>query len=239
MFIYPVLGPQAGGSGLESLLNDMVAWWTLDEGGGTRIDSHGSFDLSDSGTTPSIAGKVSSAADFSSGITTLSRAAGDVYGGSFDFSGCFWGYVPTSVPDRDVAVCNYNTDTAMSFYVQTANLANRNFQFVGRQADGAIYPYCTSTITTLPDTWYFVYYEYDHSTQTMGLKVNDETKVTTIVGGTGLQSGAEVPFRIGSRAADRHWTGYVDEAAFWTRTLTEDEIASIYNEGAGITYADL
>ena len=40
-------------------------------------------------------------------------------------------------------------------------------------------------------------------------------------------------------AAGRTWHGKVDDVAFWTRSLSDDDIAQIYDEGRGRSIGDM
>jgi len=47
-----------------ALIDDLVAFWELEEVSGTRVDAHGANDLTDNNTVASTTGKVGNCADF-------------------------------------------------------------------------------------------------------------------------------------------------------------------------------
>ena len=56
-----------------------------------------------------------------------------------------------------------------------------------------------------------------------------------------LANGAGLSLQIGGnpQAANRGWDGNIDDVAVWDRPLTPEEVASIWNDGAGASVASL
>lgn len=56
-----------------------------------------------------------------------------------------------------------------------------------------------------------------------------------------LSNGAGLPLQIGGnpQAANRGWDGNIDDVAIWDRALTPEEVALIWNDGAGASVASL
>ncbi|MFC4993739.1 LamG domain-containing protein [Rubritalea tangerina] len=94
----------------------------------------------------------------------------------------------------------------------------------------------TELLGILEETWNHVVLQYDlTSNSTLNVYVNGTLRDTvTDTSGTfsftGLHLGGS---RDGSVAAigDRDWDGMMDEVALWDRSLTSDEVTSLYNAG--------
>jgi hypothetical protein len=85
------------------------------------------------------------------------------------------------------------------------------------------------------DQWYHVVYTYKHSTTTEeawidGVRAHSNTRADTQRANTNLYLGNG---NLG------HFDGSLDSLQIWSRTLTDDEIAVLYNSGAGLIHDDL
>jgi hypothetical protein len=88
-------------------------------------------------------------------------------------------------------------------------------------------------------TWYFVYADYDAAGNLMRICVNDGTKDSIAhTGGAGGDQNAN--FILGDMAAGgTALDGSLDQVGFWTRKLTNAEVAWLYNSGNGRAYSEL
>ena len=88
-----------------------------------------------------------------------------------------------------------------------------------------------------PDTtaWRMVYVSFDASAQEVKMSVNDGTKSVHSTSITGISGAAYDPMRFGSgRDPPIYETDSIcDEWSFWDRILTDAEITTLYNSGAG------
>ena len=87
-----LLGSGFATPGGSPFLSGLIAYWTLDEASGTRVDAHGNNDLSDNNTVTSTTGKVGDAAAFATANSEyLSRADNaDLSVGNIDFTFDLW-----------------------------------------------------------------------------------------------------------------------------------------------------
>ena len=89
----------------------------------------------------------------------------------------------------------------------------------------------TSGLTTISSaTWYNIIITGSGSERRLYLNNSD---VTTGTAGAGVNSSSTSSFAVGGAGS---LGGVVSELAYWTKVLSSDERASIYNSGAGITY---
>ncbi|MDQ3970395.1 MAG: PKD domain-containing protein, partial [Thermoproteota archaeon] len=90
----------------------------------------------------------------------------------------------------------------------------------------------TSTSAYNDGQWHYAVMTYDGTTVRLyidGAQVASKSTAGAVPDNTGTQ-----PVRVGanSRAADRFFTGNVDEVRVWNRALTSTEVSNAYNSGA-------
>lgn len=227
----------AGGGALLSAaaISALVSWWALDETSGTRVDSHGSNDLTDNNTVGYAAGIHGNAADFipanSENLSIASNAS--LVTGDVDFCMCGWfrGDALSQYPfiggkDQDETFREYG------FYFTTAKLTVR--VGVGEAKWGSA---CSTA------TWYWFFGYHDSVNNLLGISINNGTDVTTSYSHPGT-TGTTV-FRVGVNTAAgggialNRFDGLIDELAFFKGyVLSADDRAAIYNSGTGVTYAE-
>ena len=89
-------------------------------------------------------------------------------------------------------------------------------------------------------TLYFIYADYQHSTKTIRISVNDRS-FATATGGWTTRGSANAALKIGEIGTlGRYWNGLVGPVGYWIgRRLSAGEITSLYNGGVPKGYADL
>lgn len=229
----------ADGGGITTLTNDLVSWWSLDETSGTRVDSHGSNDLTDQNTVLSTTGKQSNAASFvSANLERLIIASPTgLHFGDADFSACAWVYVDAITDNHVILGSGENTSGQVNWGLQINN-ATDQFKFLIPVASLTFETVEASTFGTITvDEWNFVYAAHDSANSKLLISVNDGTVDEQALTGTKQDFGTE--FAIGSwggATSPKYFDGDVDEAAVWSRLLTAAEITELYNSGNGIAY---
>lgn len=205
----------------STLLDGLVSWWSLDEASGTRVDSHGSNNLTDNNTVGSATGKISTAASFVQANSEYLSGTASLPGGSFSFAA--W-VQPTS---GGVAFYPY-------FEIDASGDACDVFAFQSKwQCRTQGNTILDSGVATSAGVWAFVVFGHDGSTAF--ISVNGGAKSTLSNGA--LTFAATENFNIGKQLnAGNYFDGLVDEAALWNRELTAAEITELYNSGNGIGY---
>lgn len=213
-----------------ALTDSLVAYWSLDEASGTRVDATGrGNDLSEVGTPGSTTGKISNAVDTSSGNALSRTSTSDLVTGDVDFTQTAWIWFDSTAGNTDIvgkwAVGGFE-------YTLGMNASSRLTFFVEPSAFDNIAATTFGALST--STWYFVVWWHDATADTMNICVNDGT-VDTKAHSTGATA-ASSPFVIGQSAFGAH-DGRVDEVGFWKRVLTSGERTQLYNAGAGLAYS--
>lgn len=204
----------------STLLDGLVSWWSLDEVSGTRVDSHGSNDLTDVNTVGSATGQQSNAADFVSANSERLEAGAAVVP-SPPFTLAFW------MKADDAGVTQFIFQQVDS----GGDAASRPDVFLqSNQIKCRVAGVTFGTRSYTVGVWHSVILTVDAS-NVASLYVDDqaaETSTHSVLGGT--------DFYIGSRGTGNYFNGLVDEFAVAGRVWTADERAEYRNGGSGIGY---
>lgn len=229
-----------------ALRDNMVSWWELNEESGTRVDAHGSNDLTAGGTggVGFGTGKQGNAADFEAGDTDY-LAITDASQSGLDFSTTFsvsaWIKLESA---HNGAIISKDADDSA---------ATRGYMFwsdsgvlkalVGGGSGTFDFYQSSSSLST--GTWYHVVLTCNTSNAsatTFEFFVNGSSigNGSAIISNniTSIQNNATV-FNIGSKnsGAGLSFDGLIDEVGVWSKVLSGTEITDLYNSGNGLTYA--
>lgn len=219
--------------------SSLISYWTLDETGSTFYDTKGVNNGTDN-SSALAAGKIANARSFSNGQRVSVPANSSLNMTGNDFSVSFW-LKPTDTNNtwRTIFVKGSgNTDQrnyAMWFW-PTSNKLHFRVDPVISGNDQGVYQSIKSLSV---GTWYFVAGTYSASTQTLSLYIYDSSNGT---GGLDSQQTGVVmnsssinsnPLNIGSATDWLDAGAVVDEFGLWNKTLSPQEISSLYNNGQG------
>jgi hypothetical protein len=235
-----VLWPRGRRGGLVGL-EEMVSHWRLDETGGTRVDSHGSNDLTDNNTVTQSAGRIGQAAQFTlANLEYLScTGSSSLQCGDVSFSVAAWVYFDTKSHYRFIASKDGSSSGQREWVLVYDSVADRLQFVVFRATDSAVGVNAASFGSPSVGSWLFVCGWHDASADLIGICVNNGSADTASTGGS-LQSASSGEFRIGSSAkfpAQYMMDGRIDSVSIWKRVLTSEERGALYNAGSGLDYA--
>ena len=246
-------------SATADLTNLLVAYWTLDEASGTRVnsaDTGTAADLSSVNSVSSTPGKINNAllAEVPGGAGTakyVRRTAVDcntlgtnfMHGSSSpgaDTSFTIAGWVSfENITDARYWVNKHGAtsgDTIGSHY----NPGTATIRAWIRKEGGGYNNVDSTNVVILANTWYYVVIWYDKAGATFNIQVdNGDVGVVSLGGGFTLYD-CNTTFTLGNYN-DGHANslkGRVDEVGMWKRVLTSAERTALYNSGNGLTYAD-
>ena len=214
----------------SALLNALISHWKLNESSGTRIDSHGGFDLGDINTVASAAGKIGNAASFIAG-NEESLSVGDSAAlsmGDIDFTIALWVWFDaltgTGLAGKwstgSIEYIAYFDGTNLRFHV--SNDGANNISVVNSQSISL-------------STWYFFVAWHDATANTINLSINNYTAAST-AHSTGVYDGGS-SFHLGRNEEGLTWlSGRLDSVSIWKRLLTSAERSQLYNSGNGLEY---
>lgn len=220
-----------------AVIDNLKAYWSLEETSGTRADAHGSNDLTDVNTVTSTTGIQGTAASFDSANTESLEVSDPVdlrLGSDTSFTMAGWLRVPSAANTPVWAKASPFGGNQIE-YLLRYDADNLRFRFFLQ--DGAVAH--NHSVSLSSATWYFVIMWHDAAADTINVQVNNGTASSTShTGGTTYYSGSL--FALGRQAGSGGtFTGDLDEVGFWDRALTSDERTWLYNSGAGRSYADI
>lgn len=225
----------SGGVALSTLVTGLVAYWSLDETSGTRYDSVGSSDLTDNNTVGSDTGKNGNAASFVAANSEKLSVA--------DSANTVWGEDGNGVT---VSMWVKPTRQAGLEPLFVRNSGTRNFELFDAQTGSGVYFFvqtdegdmrAQSTEKALNQFYHVVAWFYPTDKKTY-LSIDNGTPTTCV----SAQSSTSLPAAAGDVAiggwaiTGDFFEGLIDEVAIWSRVLTSDERAELYNSGTGKFY---
>ena len=220
-----------------ALTTSLISYWKMDESSGTRVDSHGTDDLAESGgTTNSSTGKINSAANFVAANAAKLQHADDanLSTGDIDFTFACWVKLTSKTSIGTIfAKWSFTTFEFTLYYYQAID----RFEFAVRNSanSSTVVVDANNLGAVSTGTWYYIVVWHDSVNDTLNIKVNDGTADATAHSG-GVRDGAE-PFAVGAFSnAANYLDGLVDELAMWKRVLTSTEHTQLYNSGNGLAY---
>ena len=232
-----------------SLKNDLISWWTLDETSTgaapvLRVDSHGTNDLTDNGTTPSADGKIIRATQHTNAVPDwLSHVSNaDLQTGDIDFTFACWIRLDNKATQQWIVSKDDEVPGGDREYVIHYRLADDRMSFVVFTAVDVVHLINADTFGSPPvDTWFFVVCWHDAAADTISIQVNNGG-IDSVGTGGALQAAGAAEFQIGARdhAPQRNpMDGRVDEVGFWKNVKSAGERTALYNNSDGIGYSDL
>jgi hypothetical protein len=230
-----------------AVIDNLVAYWSLDEASGNAIDAHAAYDLTEtSGTIASTTGKVGNARDFESGDTEHFRIAdtADLRIADKAITIAGWVNAESFGANRDIFSKFETTTGGVAEYLFAYQNSPARFRFVVYDAAaGTTATQATADNFGAPSTatWYFIVAWHDPTADQIAICVNDGTPDTAAHAGGVRVSAA--PLLMGARwngtSETLHWDGLIDEFGFWNKVLSASEITWLYNSGNGRSYADI
>ena len=221
----------------DSLLINLIAWWSLDETSGQRNDSHiNTLHLTDNNTVLSATGKINNGADFElSNSEYLDRPSSDVLlNPSGDFTVSCWVKFE-SIGQTQIVIGKFeDTGDQYGWFIQALNAGAIRFLVSDDGTAGGI-AVATWGSNYLAGVWYHIVCYYDGTANEIGIIIDDGTAVTTAF--IGPIHASTAVFAIGSKGSGLNWLdGIVDEPNCYAKLLTVAEITRLNNSGAGIGY---
>lgn len=235
------LGPTAAEptTGSEAPAGDPpIAFWAFDEASGTAVDVVGGYNLDPNNITYST-GKIGNAAFFNGSNSQLSRDQSLAGALSFtgDFSFSFW-----------INISAQPTGTLFPIVGKFLFVGSddRQYLIMYEDAGGGIFNLCANlssngTASTKHNvantltigTWHHIVCTYNAALGLVEFFKDGSSVGTASHGITSLFAGG-AHFWLGTISGFSAWfNGGLDMLAAWDRVITADEIAALYNGGAG------
>jgi hypothetical protein len=233
------------------LTDNLVSFWKMDEesdGSGpvTRVDAHGPNDLSDAGNVymPSVPGAFSGSGlgtkspgqEAEAGwleITDANQSGLNV--GTQDFAVAFWWFL--DITGYSSILGKYH-QSAAPFGWGIFLFFNQPAIVVDNGAGGAAYPIFDEHQWLSPfDRWIHCVYNFDRDGTCDYWENGVKIQGVDISPYAAVDWSSAGEFQVNYCNFFAAWNQGYDEVGFWVgRTLTDDEIAELYNNGDGLAY---
>ena len=218
----------------DSLKDDLVSWWSLDETIGTRDDSHGSNNLVDHNTVGYTTGKQGNASAFTAANSEYLDIAdnADLSLNGTDFTVAGWVNLSSKSNYRDIIVKGYTTSSNREYALIYDHTIDRFGFYVSPNGTTSYNVNANTFGSPSTGTWYFVVAWYDGSN--LYISVNNGV-ADSITYSSGVYDGTQ-PFGLGY---NYYHDGSMDEVAVYKRVLTAEERSWLYNAGSGRSYHEM
>ncbi len=227
----------------ESLNVDLVLYYNMDDNIATPnvIDSHGNYNgtFSDVTGNPntdahSVAGIVNTALEFdatddyiNTSLASTNWSAGVSYAG--------WVYIESFYSTYQFLIGHRDSTGGQSWssYIDYGGSNVWEFYII---TDGGNHD-AISDVVLPTGVWTHIAVNYNISSTDVIFYVNGSVADTVDTPGGVPSSVFNLGFTIGTdHAGGREFYGDVDEIGIWNRSLSQEEVTQLYNEGNGITY---
>ena len=156
-----------------------------------------------------------------------------------NFTLSMWAYNTGLTNNNDGIWSTYHTNGTDSYFL--IDIYDGWLRFIGANM-GLDDNYEAYIVPILPDQWYHYIWRKNGSEYTIfvnGVEVFSTTGNDAIT----WDKNVKRRFMIGSQSSvdpgDYWWNGYFDEFGVWLRSLSDQEILTLYNDGEGLSYSDI
>ena len=222
-----------------AILDNLEAYWKMDEASGARADSHGSNNLVDNNTVTQATGKIVSAGQFTTANSEYLNLADNasLSVGDIDFTWIGWMYLDATGVNRTMVSKGATGAAASIAYLIYYSTGDDRFKFwVGDNATHSAIVLANNLGAPSTAAWYFIVAWHDATANTINIQVNNGTVDSTAYTYGSYDDGDEFCMGKFSTQASAYMDGRIDEVGFWKRVLTSTEKTDLYNGGAGWAY---
>jgi len=239
---------RAGGAAGNGLLNNLVAYWPLNEAGGANnaLDLHTNGLTLTQGNSPgSAAGIVYSGARTFGANKRFTRADEELLrGGAGSFGFAAWAYRNSDLNNVGI-FGKYNTEPA-EYYMALYSVTPPNYlRFRVGTPQNAVTVIATETVPVA--TWFLVLGWYDQVIGKTYIQINNGTVYASTNTSTNGCIPQNYPFLLGDyygESGGEVWNGRIGPVAMWKSApgaggvLSAAHRTALWNDGAGLAYAN-
>lgn len=223
------------------VIDNLVAYWELNEASGAAIDAHNDNDLTQNGTIGSSAGVVGNARDFESANAEFFNIVdnADLSMGNIAFSLAGWAKL-TDKSSARVFISKTN-GTNLEYEIRYNDGLDR-LRFTVSSASNFTNVTSISADTLgspATGTWYFIVARHDPVANTIDISVNGGAIDSGAYTFGTYDSSADLFLGRENTGSNLYLNGSLDEWGIWKRKLSASDISFLYNSGNGRSYADI
>jgi hypothetical protein len=228
-----VLGDRGGAAG-SPLLTGLVSYWKL-EGTGTRVDSHGSNNLTDNNSVGSTTGIIGNAAQFvKANSESLSSTSTDFDLGTSNISVSLW-FKTTNTSFQYLIAKGGDSASDGQGYGVALNGSGGVYGFI-QDGTRLVFPVAGGGYND--GQWHHYVGVFDRDSNFTPYVDGVALTPTDISAYAGSVSNSSNPFYLGRYFAPTvgFYDGDIDEVAIYAKALTASEVAELNNSGNALTY---
>ncbi len=224
-----------------ALIDNLVAFWELEEASGTRADSTASgLDLTDTNTVTQATGKVGQSAQFTraNSETLIHGNVSALQTGDIDFTIQAWVYLDSKPAGTQMRIVSRAPGAGSSEWYLTYYEPTNHFYF-GVSNDGTSFFQVEATTfgAVSLSTWTLVHCWHDSVNNLIGIAVNGGA-ADTVSHSLGVYFGTNTLALSGlSDQSGFFYDGRMDQVGFWKRVVGSTDRSLLYNSGAGLSYS--
>lgn len=222
------------------LTDNLISYYKLEDVNDSKSTNH----LTNTGSATFPAGKIDSGVQFGSVNTTkylsIDSSLGLALNGTDNWSIGGWINATSFITDDGTFFASMVKSSAREYGFCVVKISGVFYwDLMVRGSSTLNYGYSSDPATISTATWYHVFYTFVG--ETAKIYVNGSLWKTYTVTNTGNVGVMTDKFKISGHAYNSQytnnlWSGMVDEFGVWNRTLTDAEIAILYNSGSGNPY---
>jgi hypothetical protein len=224
---YSLIEPQESEFPLEGL----ISYYKFDETSGVVVDELGTNNATATGITRGITGNINNAFLYEDDpdIVYIENPEGLA---ETNLSGIMWLNITSWVSEGQDEFFFFDGLNDESIGIDTLPGYILNFRVWDTDASGL----GSCNYSDYMNKWTFLYWEVTPTT--LKLYLDNETKIDEAANFSLLSSGI-VNLTVGNIFfGGRSIIGKIDEVGIWNRTLSEEEIQALYNDGNGLTFSN-
>lgn len=217
----------------STLTDSLISYWSFDDID-LGFDSYGANQLQNVGQVNSVPGVLNKAAEMISDDNKYFLIQDNIQS-ALDISGSISISLWIKLKDLErpqIFVHKYHgndNDRGYNFYWDSPNIT-ACLSEVGSVPNCKTVPYSPEV-----DTWYHMVFAWDAEKDIGRIYVNGTQVGPDLSYGISSIKNNSQPFMVGSNEYIQTFNGYLDELGIWNRSLTEEEIIQLYNNGEGIS----
>lgn len=235
-----IINPYRFAAADAGIKTDLVGWWDLEETGTTadRLDATANnLDMTVTGSILGSTGKIGTAAEAVTSSDSLTRPDEALTSITGDMTIAGWINIDNNSALFTILSKSLATGNQRS-YILYAQSSQFKFLVNVDGNSGASNTIVTSTTTASTSTWYFVCGVYKAGDD-VDLWVNGTKEVSAGSAPASLHDGTAPLEMFSLNDGQPNGIGLLDSVGLWSRALSDAEIATLYNSGSGVAYADL
>lgn len=237
-----LLASDTGNPVAAGLLNNLILYGKMED---NTLDVGPVATLTESGPPTYAAGKVNNAASFN-GVNqwhTIANASMGSLKVTGDFSVACWFKtdVATGFGENVAAWFNFSGNQR-AWWIHYVGVNDEIFFAVSANGSSAAANYANAQLTSMyggshdPNQWIFCVCTYDDTARQATINLDNGNKTASATKTNAGVHSSTADFHVARDPGGRLIQGDVDELGMWSRVLTSEEIAYLYNSGTGRTY---